>query len=200
MPESAAQERPWPPPQGEWTFEDWLKLPEDGWQYEVIKGVLHMTPAPKPPHQRASGKLYTRMSNFAERHNLGEVFFAPIDVYLPGQETPVQPDLVFLAAERQSLISDRGIEGTPDLVVEILSGRTWWRDLKVKQPLYEETGVRELWILDIEKKVIEVYVLREGSYALLGHWGPGERAQSEALVGFEVAVDEVMHAPTRAKK
>ena len=104
----------------------------------------------------------------------------------------MQPDLIFIAGERQHIISERGIEGAPDLVVEILSPHTWWKDRRVKLPLYSETGVRECWIVDPETKTIEVYALREGQYALRGQWGPGEVARSEALTGFEVAMEVVM--------
>lgn len=184
--------RSWPPPQGQWTYEDWLRLPDDGWQYEVIKGVLYMVPAPPTTHQRVSGNLEFALRLFVRQEQAGEVFDAPTDVYLPGQETPVQPDLIFIATGRRNLISERGVEGVPDLVVEILSPRTWWRDLRVKMPLYEETGVRECWVIDPKTKTVEVCVLREEQYALLGRWGPGEVARSEALAGFEVAVDAVM--------
>ncbi|NOX60691.1 MAG: Uma2 family endonuclease [Chloroflexi bacterium] len=182
----------WPPPQGQWTYEDWLKLPDDGWQYEVIKGVLYMVPAPSPDHQRASRNLEFAMWRFAKEHDLGEVFYAPIDVYLPGQETPVQPDVVFVAKGGSATVSDRGIEGAPALVVEILSPRTWWRDRRVKTPLYEETGVQELWLLDANARTVEVYGLKGQTYALLGQWGPGEQARSQALKGFVIDVDEIM--------
>jgi Uma2 family endonuclease len=185
-------ERPWPPAQGQWTYEDWLRLPEDGWQYEVIKGVLYMVPAPTTTHQRISGNLEFVLRLFVRQEGAGEVFDTPTDVYLPGQETPVQPDLLFIAAGRRDLIHERGIEGAPDLIVEILSPRTWWRDRRVKLPLYEETGVRECWIVDPQAKTVEVYLLQKGRYALFGQWGAGEIARSDALAGFEVAVDVVM--------
>jgi Uma2 family endonuclease len=51
----------------------------------------------------------------------GELFYAPIDVYPPGQETPVQPDLIFIATGRRDLVTKRGIEGALDMVIEILS-------------------------------------------------------------------------------
>ncbi len=189
---AVSAERPWPPPQGQWTYEDWLRLPDDGWQYEVIKGVLYMVPAPTTKHQRVSGNLELALRLFVREHRLGEVFDAPTNVYLPGQETPVEPDLLFVSARGKATVSERGIEGAPDLVVEILSPRTWWRDRRVKMPLYEETGVQELWLIDPDVRAIEVYVLRDGAYALLGQWGPGEQVHSEVLEGFVIGVDEIM--------
>lgn len=179
------------PPQGKWTYEDWLKLPDDGWQYEVIDGELFMTPAPTIQHQRASRNLGWATITFVRKRDLGEVFFAPIDVYLPGQETPVQPDIVFVRREREEIIRERGIEGVPDLIVEVLSPASWWKDRKVKYPLYERAGVPELWIVDPEGTV-EVYVLRGEVYALLGRWEKGETARSGVLDGFEISVEEVV--------
>ncbi len=192
VPVALEAERKWPPRQGEWTYEDWCRLPDDGWQYEVIDGVLYMNPAPTTTHQRISRNLEFAFWLFARDEQAGEVFDAPTDVYLPGQETPVQPDLLFISAEREDIISERGIEAAPDIVVEILSPRNWWQDRRVKMPLYEETGVKEFWIVDPDEQDIEVYVLREGRYALLNRWGPGEVAQSDVLSGFDVAVDMVM--------
>lgn len=103
----------------------------------------------------------------------------------------MEPDLVFISKKGLHLISDRGIEGAPDLVVEVLSHRSWWRDRRVKLPLYEETGVPECWLVDLQKHTIDVYGLRGNSYALLGKWGPGERARSEVLPGFEVRVEAI---------
>lgn len=194
-PAAYKEERSWPPLQGEWTYEDWLRLPDDGWQYQVIKGVLYMVPAPTTIHQYVSGNLEFALRLFVRQEQAGVVFYAPTDVYLPGQETPVQPDLLFIAAGRRDIISERGIEGAPDLVVEILSPRNWWQDRKVKMPLYERTGVQECWIVDPKLQTIEVYVLQERRYALLGRWGTGETARSETLAGFEAAVDTVMEMP-----
>ena len=191
-PDAGGAEHSWMPRQGEWTYRDWLRLPNDGWKYEVIKGVLYMNPAPTTTHQRISSNLEFELQLFVRQEQAGLIFYAPTDVYLPGQETPVQPDLLFIAAERQDIIKERGIEGAPDLIVEILSPGTWWQDLRVKLPLYQDTGVRECWIVDPEAKTIKVHVLQKGQYALSGHWGPGETVQSQVLVGFEVAVDTVM--------
>lgn len=207
-PEVKATERPWPPEQGQWTYEDWLRLPSDGWKYEVIKGVLYMVPAPRPMHQDISRELLYRMLAFVKAQRLGRVYYAPVDVFLPGQETPVQPDLLFIIRERLDMVRpDEGIFGAPDLVVEVLSPSDWYTDRKVKFALYAETGVREYWIVDpksygeVRRRAgrIEVYVLRSSAtalrgaeYELLGRWGASEVVRSEVLPGFSVAVDEVL--------
>jgi len=184
-------ERPWPPHQGEWTYGDWLRLPSDGWRYEVIKGVLHMTAAPTPQHQRVSRRLERALEDFIWENNLGELLHAPIDVVLPEQETPVEPDIIVIPSDRPEMVGEKQIEGAPLLVVEVLSPSNWWVDRREKVVLYAETGVQEYWIVDPDAGTIEVFVLREGAYALLGKWSAGDIARSEALPGFEIAVDVV---------
>jgi hypothetical protein len=83
--ETAAAERSWPPPQREWTYEDWLKLPDDGCRYEAVDGVLDVSPPPSIRHQRRSLRIVDRLLSFLKQHPLGEVFYAPVGVCLPNQ-------------------------------------------------------------------------------------------------------------------
>lgn len=179
------------PEQGEWTYDDWAKLPNDGWRYEVIKGVLHLTPAPTPQHQRIIAILYEHLSDFIRRGGSGEVFFAPIDVLLPGQETPIQPDLVYIPAKQDEMITQRRIEGAPPLLVEVLSPGNWWVDRHPKFELYAECGVGEYSIVDPQDETIEVYVLEGSQYVLLDKWERGETLTSHELAGFRLEVDTV---------
>lgn len=180
------------PAQGSWTYEDYRRLPEDGWRYEVLEGVLHMTPAPSPTHQFILRNLSLALGSFLKNHPMGEFAFSPIDVLLPRDlASPVQPDLVFLKQDRLHLISSDGIKGAPDLIAEILSPSNWITDRRDKFRLYSTAGVREYWILDPEAKTVEVFTLRGDSYELLGKFSPGETARSEVLEGFEPALDEI---------
>lgn len=187
----ASQARPWPPEQESWTYEDWLRLPDDGFRYEVLDGVLYMTPPPAIKHQRASLRLARRMGTFAEERNLGEVLIAPCGVRLPTQPVPVQPDILFVSAARQDIVGEQYVEGAPDLVVEVLSPSNWPYDRTEKFQAYLTAGVQEYWIVDYRACTIEVFTLEEGAYALVGQFGSGETAHSPLLAGFQVAVDEV---------
>jgi Uma2 family endonuclease len=178
-------------PQGEWTYKDYLNLPDDGWRYEIIYGRLLMNPAPSPIHQFIVRELITALTNFLHQHSLGEVFPAPTDVLIPGQAEPVQPDLVFVAAERMDIVTHRAIEGAPDLVVEVLSPSNWLDDRRTKFALYAEVGVREYWIVAPDERTVEVFSLREGRYALINRYGQDETLQSNLLPGFEVAVRDI---------
>lgn len=77
-------------PQGTWTYQDWLRFPDDGWKYEIIDGELNMTPPPGIGHQRSSIRLAARMHDFAVQHDLDEVLEAPCAVRLANQPVPVQ--------------------------------------------------------------------------------------------------------------
>jgi len=146
------------PAQGEWTYEDYLRLPDDGWRYEVLKGVLHMTAAPAPRHQAALRNLTVRLVRYLESNPLGEVYFAPIDVFLPeGLATPCQPDLVFLSTERSGLVSERGIEGTPDLIAKVLSPSNWLDDRRTKFEIYAEAGYGKLDRMNAELAKLGTY-------------------------------------------
>jgi len=183
-------EEKWPP-QGQWTYQDYKRLPQDGWRYEVIEGELHMAPAPRPRHQEATINLATVMSQFARSKRLGKVYTAPIDVLLPGLASPVQPDVLFIANDRLDIVKEEFIEGPPDLVIEVLSPSNWLDDRRIKFHLYARAGVREYWIVDLERRMIEVFALRGHSFALLNRYKPGETVRSEVLPDFEITIDIV---------
>jgi Uma2 family endonuclease len=189
--ELAAAERTWPPPQGEWTYEDWLKLPDDGYRCEVIDGVLYMSPPPTTRHQRVSIRIVGRLLEFLRAQPAGETLYAPVGVRLPNQPIPFEPDIVFVRAERLGIIGEEYIEGTPDLVMEILSPSNWLYDRREKLQVYQEAGVPEYWIVDPRAMTIEVYFLEQGTYLLAGQYRTGEVAPSRMLAGFEVPVDAV---------
>ena len=97
------------PEQGQWTYDDWARLPDDGYRYEVIDGVLHMAPPPNIQHQAVSGNLFYAIKDYVREHLLGEVYSAPIGVQLPNQPVPLQPDIVFISAAHKSIIGKQYI-------------------------------------------------------------------------------------------
>src|SRR3972149_5608466 len=106
------------PEQGQWTYEDFLRLPDDGVRYEIIDGVLYMTNAPDPEHQYTVGEIFGEVRGFVKARKLGVAYTAPIEVHLPGIARPVQPDVLFIASARKAMIQRKVIEGPPDLIVE----------------------------------------------------------------------------------
>ena len=147
------------------TYTDYEAVPADGRRYELHAGELSVTPAPSPRHQRILRNLSETLWQHVKARGLGEVLFAPIDCIL-GDTTVVQPDLVWLDGGRLSLVSERGIEGPPTLVVEILSPATTLIDRSTKRQLYARHGVPYYWIVDPEARTVETYTLSEWGYQL----------------------------------
>lgn len=172
-----------------YTYKDYARLPE-GAPYQLIEGALVMTPAPTPYHQRISRDLEIRLYLFVSERGLGEVLYAPIDVYLSDTET-YQPDILFIAEERLNIIGEQKIEGPPDLVMEILSPSTGYYDLRKKAKTYARCGVREYWIVDPEEKSIEIYLNENGTFTVIQRAEEKGKVQSHLLEGFEVDVQEV---------
>jgi Uma2 family endonuclease len=147
-----------------WSYAEFARLPDDGNRYEVIDGDLHVTPAPRPLHQRVAFKLGAILESFVDAHRLGWVVTGPIDV-LFGERDYFEPDLVYVAREHASLLTERGIEGPPDLVVEVLSRSTALRDRGIKRDRYAFFGVPEYWVVDVALRRVEVHRFREGREA-----------------------------------
>ncbi|HID54548.1 MAG TPA: Uma2 family endonuclease [Anaerolineae bacterium] len=183
---------PWPK-QGDWTYEDYLRLPDDGRRYEIIQGVLYVANAPSYDHQFIVATLSRLMGNFAADKQMGVIITAPFEVHLPGIAKPVQPDILFIAKDRIPSPGTQIFEGAPDLIVEVLSPSSLRLDQHVKFGAYEQAGVREYWIVDPKTRAITVYSLPENSpeYILLGQFTGNEAVQSRALEGLSFAASSV---------
>jgi Uma2 family endonuclease len=183
------------PAQGGWTYDDYLLLPDDGHRYEVIRGVLYVSPAPAYKHQFVAGRFYRRADAFAEDHGLGVVLMAPFDVLLPfGLGSPVQPDVIFLRTGNEPGWEDKNFKGVPDLVAEILSPKTKRRDQQTKLAAYRDAGVPELWMVDPDTRRVVVHICQSRSYTELCRGGMGEEVWSSVLPGFRLAVDSLFPA------
>ena len=181
--------------QGQWTYAGYARLPDDGMRYEVIRGELFMSPAPRPLHQVVIRLTSYFLVGFLRVNRLGKTFVSPIDVVLPQQlGDPVQPDIVFIANERLSIVGELKIQGAPDLVMEILSPSNPEYDRTLKYEIYAEAGVPEYWIIDPHERTIKVFALRDGGYEQLGRYGEGETARSKLSDGFTAAIDEIITA------
>lgn len=144
-------------------YSDYAAIPDDGSRYEMLDGDLLVTPAPSPLHQRVSKRLHRCLEAYFEGLGLGEVFAAPVDVILTPHDV-MQPDLVVVAQPTQ--VSERGIEGAPLLVVEILSPTTRERDRTIKACRYSTLGIAHYWLVDPEARRMECYALQGPQYVL----------------------------------
>jgi Uma2 family endonuclease len=164
--------------------------PDDGKRYEVIDGQLYVTPPPIPEHQRPSMRLSFHLEGYVHERDLGQVYAAPIGVELD-DENGIQPDLVYVSRERLHIVGKKGIEGAPDLVVEILSPSTRGRDRGVKLRRYAAAGVPHYWIVDPRSRALEAYRLVERGYELIEKYGPGEVFRPELFPGLEIPIDDL---------
>lgn len=130
------------------TYDDLVRMPDDGMRHEIIDGVHYVTPAPVPRHQQLLGRLYVAVANHLEIYSdIGEVYLAPLDIVLSRWDV-VEPDLLLVTADQLDIVGDRNLQGVPALVAEVLSPGTKKRDLGIKRELFDRQGVREYWIVD----------------------------------------------------
>lgn len=146
------------------TAEMFQDIPEGPPYFQVIDGQLFMSPSPCVPHQEITGTLYRLIANYLDQHPLGRVFIAPLDVYLDNINI-FEPDVFFLLNEHKARLTPKGLEGAPDLVIEVLSPGTAKYDKGPKRLAYAQFGVQEFWLVDPAKRTVDVYDFRTSSDA-----------------------------------
>lgn len=147
------------------TYADYLTWDDDE-RWELIDGVAYAMTAPLRSHQTISSNLHRDLAVFLKDKPC-KIYHAPFDVRLNAEtadNTVVQPDLIVVCDH--SKLDERGCNGTPDMVVEILSPSTARHDRLVKFQTYQNAGVRELWIIDPETKTLQVNILESGKYVI----------------------------------
>ncbi len=169
--------------------EQFLNLPE-GTRCQLIGGEIIMTPSPIPLHQIVIMELSFQMLRFVKTQDQGQVFVAPLDVCF-NERNIFQPDILFIRKDNFSIIGEKMIEGVPDLVVEVLSPSSAYHDLRTKFRVYEHSGVQEYWIVDLERKSVEVFSNSEKKFNLEQEVEGEGAVESLLLSGFSVAVDEL---------
>ncbi len=175
---------------GTLTYEDYCALPDDGLRYEVIEGFLFSEPSPRRAHQQAAANLHLILGPHVREHGLGQVFIAPFDVILD-RRTVVVPDLVFVARERAGIVTERAVEGAPDLIIEILSPRTARRDRVAKLNAYARRGVRHYWVVDPEARTLEAFELVQGAYRLEAAVGGDDALRPGLFPGLVISLPEL---------
>lgn len=138
------------------TYDDFVLFPEDGLRHEILDGEHYVSAAPYLRHQTVLGELYAALHAFLKVNRSGRLFVAPADVLLSRHDI-VEPDLVYVSNERLDILTEKNIQGAPDLVVEVLSGSTKKVDQGIKLERYERFGVQEYWLVDPDRNTITVY-------------------------------------------
>jgi Uma2 family endonuclease len=143
----------------DWTVDDLARLPDDGLRYELVDGVLLVSPAPRPRHQRAVLKLALLLRESCP--DSLEVFIAPLD-FQPTRRRSFQPDVLVVRVED---IGEENVQQPPVLAVEVLSPGTRARDQLLKRGVYAESGIPSYWLVDPDAPSLTVLWLGEdGGY------------------------------------
>jgi Uma2 family endonuclease len=171
---TAAAEAPGLPFGEPLTRADLDAMPDDGHRYELIDGVLVVTPSPRPEHQGSLLELAVLLRAACPPEL--KVYVAPFDVEL-APDTIVQPDLL---VTRRADITRRGVAVPPVLAVEVLSPSTRRFDLMLKRSRYEAAGCPNYWVVDPEEPSIVAWELRDGAYVEVG------RASGEQSVTLDL--------------
>lgn len=175
---------------GRLTAEDYRKLPEDDWRYQLIDGEIVMSPSPTFFHQQILGNIFSLLVPHVRAKNLGQVLFAPLDFYLDDHNV-YQPDVFFVSRARGHVIAEDGLHGAPDLVVEVLSPRTARYDLQAKRAGYARAGVRELWLVYPKAKKMDVFHLENNPETPVASYSLGEKFQSPLFPGLDLSTDAI---------
>jgi Uma2 family endonuclease len=171
------------------TYRDLDDLPDDGNRYEIIDGVLYVTPFPSTAHQQAATRLTAILSNHVAHHDLGRVFAAGMKVVLD-EPSGVGPDLVYISLSRMDGLKADGYYGAPDLVVEVLSSRPAL-DLHVKKQRYARAGIPHYWIVDSDQRRLLIFVLEGERYRMDGELQGDATFEPAVFPGLSVPLAEL---------
>jgi Uma2 family endonuclease len=181
------------PKDKKWTYADlWDYFPHDlKVKVEILNNQLFIMPSPSIIHQKISNRLSSRMTFFVENNNLGEILCAPTDVKFD-ENNVVQPDILYISITRYDIIQENVIDGSPDVLVEIISPSNTKKEQEDKHNLYERKGVKEYWTIFPKNRYIKVEVLQDGIYQVFSEVEREGIIRSFVLEGFEINALEVM--------
>ena len=175
------------------TIEEFLAWEDDRWAEWVDGKVIRMAPVTLG-HQETVTFLLVLLSVYVEEHDLGVLSTAPYAMYLPSRQRVREPDLLFVSREHLDRLQDRYLEGAADVAVEVVSPDSRRRDWIEKVIDYELEGVREYWLIDPPRRLVELRRLgKDGRYRLVE---PEEGIfTSEAIPGFRLRIDWLWQQP-----
>jgi Uma2 family endonuclease len=148
----------------DWTIDDLEHLPDDGLQYELLDGVLLVTPAPVVGHQRFAGGVFRLLDDACPDERF-EVFFAPLG-WQPDRHTSLQPDVLVIGSDQ---VGVKAITEPLALAVEVLSPSARRKDMILKRSKYEDAGVASYWLVDPDRPSVTAFDLHhDGRYVEVG--------------------------------
>lgn len=171
--------------------DDFLLIPEDGRRHELIDGNHYLHASPDTKHQRISMRLIFTIGTYLREHPVGQLYFALLDVVLSDYDV-VEPDLMYICNDRRKIITDKNIQGAPDLIIEIVSDSTRCYDEAIKHALYERAGVSESWLVDSLRDTVRVFRRNAaGRYEIAANLSRNETLTSPLFPMLEIQLDEI---------
>lgn len=168
------------------TYDDYLLFPEgDLLRHEIIDGEHYASPAPPLKHQEALQYLLFALEMWRRQTRLGHLFIGPLAVVLSEFDV-VEPDLLYISNERDSIITEKYVQGAPDLTVEVLSDSSRKTDEIIKRKRHEHFGVAEYWIIDPVLDSIKIYRRSASAFERVAELSTetGGRIETPLLPGF----------------
>jgi len=175
--------------QEKYTYSDFLNW-EGEEQWELIEGTPYAMATPTRRHQEISMRLSRWMGNFLEGKSC-RIYAAPFAVRLEAEkddDTVVQPDIAVICDLEK--LDDKGCNGAPDIIMEILSPSTARVDQIIKLNKYIEAGVPEYWIIDPLTNSVLVYISQEGKSVVKGYT-EDKTVKLHRLPGLEINLEEL---------
>ncbi len=175
------------------TVEDYLLTPDGGPRYQLIDGHLYQMASPNRLHQEILIALSSLLWKHLRENPIGKVYSSPLDVFLDDINV-FQPDIAVVLTGRYGILSDRGLEGGPDLVVEVLSPSTSRFDLGPKRRVYAGHGVSEYWVIDPDTATVAVYRGDVSAPEPTATLGRSAVLSTPLLPGWELPLSEIFPA------
>jgi Uma2 family endonuclease len=177
------------PTQGDWTYNEYIALPDDGKRYEIANGVLLLMPAATASHQDTIGEIFFHLRSHVKLAGLGLVIQSPFVVELSTKDV-FQPDIFVVMNAYLDRVQEKKVVGAPDLVVEVSASSTAAFDRLTRYDTYEYAGVLEYWIVNLERRTVEIFVLEGDEYHSLGVFHGEQKVPSQLISWLSVRVDQ----------
>lgn len=182
------------------TAEQFARIPDDGTSYELVRGKLVMMSRPDRLHARIMAWISYLLTAHVEQHGLGVVLAGdPGCVLERAPDTVRGPDVAFLSKARGGLDPQPAewVEGSPDLVVEIVSKHDRKRAVHAKAQEYIAAGARLVWVVDPRAHTVHVH--RPGGR--VDQLARGDALDGEdVLPGFRVTLERLIRVAPPASR
>lgn len=169
------------------------QLPEGPPYFQLIRGELFISPSPRFWHQEIVLNIASRFREHLRKHPVGKVVISPSDVELSLDDV-YEPDIYFISRERLGIVTEQGVSGAPDLIVEVLSPSTAKLDLGPKREVYGAAGVKEMWVVDARRRKIDIYLLKDAQLTLARSAVEGESIATTLIPGLSLEVREIFES------